>query len=74
MLIREHEVSAGETRCKHCGAIKPGPESTCIPRHCDPPARDSGRREPACDDADVIFERIGELRREMDEALNRTDE
>lgn len=72
-MIREHEVPVGQDFCKHCGARRPGPESTCIVRDgvaAEQPCPEPARRVPACDDADAIQRRIAELRKEQEAGWN----
>jgi len=60
-MIRIHDVV--NDRCKHCGAFKPGPESTCIPRLGDRPVSDVGRRVMGIEDFDFLNTRIAEIRK-----------
>jgi hypothetical protein len=71
-MIREHEVPEGSDRCKHCGLLKPGPDSTCIVRDgaaSEAPRPEPARRVMACED-DSIAERIAELRKQQEAAWN----
>lgn len=59
-MIREHEVAGGA--CKHCGAVNPGPDSTCVQRAGDSRiATQKGRRIPAIEDFDFINVKMKEL-------------
>lgn len=72
MLIREHEIPPGTTRCKHCGGLKTAFEikATCIQREVEDVARDSERRVLACEDQGAISARLAELRAERDALLS----
>lgn len=67
-MIRAHEIAAGA--CKHCQAVNPGPDSTCIWRAGDPVAPDTGRRVMAADDYDTISARVRELATAREAAWN----
>ena len=60
-FIRQHEGDP----CRHCGAVRPGPESTCIARIATAAtglAPEPKRREIACEDADIIAIRMAQIR------------
>lgn len=71
-MILDHEVPPGSDRCKWCGAVKPGPDSTCVPRPDVGPGMmpEPARRVLACEDADSIARRIAELKTEKTAAWN----
>lgn len=68
-MIRLHELVAGV--CKHCHAINPGPDSTCIPREGEVAAADAGQRVAAVNDFDSIAGRVAELATERQKEINR---
>jgi hypothetical protein len=76
--MREHEFLPPNTHgfvyCKHCGVRKHDDmHETCLERP-DAGVPDRPCRVPAVNDIDTIHSRLAELRREQDEALNKTDE
>lgn len=74
-MIREHYVPRDAKCCIHCGAILPGPESTCVPREGTPSEGmrpEPARRVLACDDPSIA-ERIAELEKERQDGWNRSE-
>jgi hypothetical protein len=77
-MIRQHDPQPfeGGVRCRICGAVNPGDDSTCIMRAGDPSEMrpEPERRRYAIEEYDTISARVDDLRVERDEAINKPSE
>jgi hypothetical protein len=78
LKVAKHSSPNYLNRCDWCGALaingQFGPELSCIPHEAPAPEPQSRKYDHACEDQEVISQRIAELYAERTAMVNHVDE